>query len=50
MPLDFVPDRWLGTINPLMNRNFVPFARGSRTCLGTKYVSILFFSLFFSWF
>ncbi|KAI0872423.1 cytochrome P450 [Hypoxylon argillaceum] len=36
MPLDFVPDRWLGTINPLMNRNFVPFARGSRTCLGTN--------------
>ncbi|TGJ82761.1 hypothetical protein E0Z10_g6001 [Xylaria hypoxylon] len=35
-PSDFIPERWLGTINPLMNRNFVPFSRGSRTCLGSN--------------
>ncbi|KAJ2997361.1 hypothetical protein NUW58_g678 [Xylaria curta] len=35
-PFDFTPERWLGAVNPLMNRNFVPFARGSRTCLGTN--------------
>ncbi|KAI1177038.1 cytochrome P450 [Nemania sp. FL0916] len=35
-PLDFEPERWLGTINPKMNRNFVPFSRGSRMCLGSN--------------
>ena len=35
-PFDFVPERWLGDINPEMNRNFVPFSRGSRNCLGMK--------------
>ncbi|KAI0969500.1 cytochrome P450 [Xylaria arbuscula] len=35
-PSDFVPERWLGIINPLMNRNFVPFSRGSRACLGSN--------------
>ncbi|KAI0399779.1 cytochrome P450 [Xylaria palmicola] len=35
-PFDFIPERWLGTVTPLMNRNFVPFARGSRTCLGSN--------------
>ncbi|KAI1750738.1 cytochrome P450 [Xylaria castorea] len=35
-PFDFIPERWLGSVNPLMNRNFVPFARGSRTCLGSN--------------
>lgn len=35
-PLEFIPDRWLGTINPLMTRNMVPFSRGSRNCLGKK--------------
>lgn len=33
-PFDFVPERWLGDISPNMNRNFVPFSRGSRNCLG----------------
>ncbi|KAI0103057.1 cytochrome P450 [Nemania sp. FL0031] len=36
MPFNFDPDRWLGAVNPLMTRNFVPFARGSRTCLGSN--------------
>ncbi|TRX88990.1 hypothetical protein FHL15_010112 [Xylaria flabelliformis] len=35
-PFDFIPERWLGSVNPLMNRNFVPFTRGSRTCLGSN--------------
>ncbi|PGH07561.1 hypothetical protein AJ79_06231 [Helicocarpus griseus UAMH5409] len=33
-PYKFKPDRWVGDYNPLMNRNFVPFSRGSRNCLG----------------
>ncbi|KAF1959561.1 putative cytochrome P450 monooxygenase [Byssothecium circinans] len=34
-PSKFLPERWLhGNVTPLMNRNFVPFARGSRNCLG----------------
>ncbi|KAL4901620.1 hypothetical protein BDW74DRAFT_170074 [Aspergillus multicolor] len=33
-PSEFKPDRWLGRIDPAMNRNWVPFARGSRNCLG----------------
>ncbi|KAI0593108.1 cytochrome P450 [Biscogniauxia sp. FL1348] len=33
-PLKFLPERWLGDYNPLMNRNFVPFTKGSRSCIG----------------
>ncbi|KAL4911390.1 hypothetical protein BDW74DRAFT_184762 [Aspergillus multicolor] len=33
-PFKFMPERWLGDINPKMNRNWVPFTRGSRNCLG----------------
>ncbi|CAJ2504214.1 Uu.00g116080.m01.CDS01 [Anthostomella pinea] len=33
-PLEFRPERWIGDIDPAMNRNYVPFARGSRNCLG----------------
>ncbi|KAL4924594.1 cytochrome P450 [Aspergillus undulatus] len=33
-PRKFWPDRWLGDYNPDMNRNWVPFSRGSRNCLG----------------
>ncbi|KAI3321134.1 cytochrome P450 [Xylariaceae sp. AK1471] len=33
-PFEFIPERWLGAVNPLMHRNFVPFTRGSRNCLG----------------
>ncbi|KAE8412288.1 cytochrome P450 [Aspergillus pseudocaelatus] len=30
----FRPERWLGAIDPAMHRNYVPFTRGSRNCLG----------------
>ncbi|KAG8531742.1 uncharacterized protein KY384_003374 [Bacidia gigantensis] len=33
-PDKFIPDRWLGDYNPLMDRNWVPFTKGSRQCLG----------------
>ncbi|KAK8137602.1 hypothetical protein PG984_003095 [Apiospora sp. TS-2023a] len=33
-PLRFVPERWLGEYDPKMDRNWVPFTRGSRNCLG----------------
>ena len=35
-PFEFIPERWLGDIDPAMNRNYVPFSRGSRNCLGLK--------------
>lgn len=40
-PKKFQPERWLGDIDPAMNRNYVPFCRGSRNCLGMKYVGCL---------
>ncbi|KAI4162409.1 MAG: hypothetical protein LQ342_003975 [Letrouitia transgressa] len=33
-PFEFNPERWLGGVDPVMNRNWVPFSRGSRNCLG----------------
>ncbi|KAL3483008.1 cytochrome P450 [Aspergillus germanicus] len=33
-PLRFLPERWVGTYDPSMDRNFVPFTKGSRSCLG----------------
>ncbi|KAL4756283.1 cytochrome P450 [Aspergillus foveolatus] len=33
-PNEFIPERWLGPINPAMHRSYVPFCRGSRNCLG----------------
>jgi cytochrome P450 len=35
-PFKFIPERWLGNYDPNMNRNWVPFSRGSRNCLGMK--------------
>ncbi|KAF7586836.1 hypothetical protein BBP40_008244 [Aspergillus hancockii] len=33
-PRKFRPERWIGAIDPAMHRNYVPFCRGSRNCLG----------------
>ncbi|KAL4877950.1 cytochrome P450 [Aspergillus karnatakaensis] len=33
-PHKFIPERWLGEIDPAMSQSFVPFTRGSRNCLG----------------
>jgi cytochrome P450 len=35
-PKVFKPERWLGEIDSKMLRNYVPFAKGSRDCLGTE--------------
>ena len=35
-PLEFRPERWLGKVTPAMLRNYVPFGRGSRNCLGQQ--------------
>lgn len=37
-PLEFLPERWLRPETRDMERNFVPFAKGPRMCLGLKYV------------
>ncbi|KAL4933790.1 cytochrome P450 [Aspergillus undulatus] len=33
-PMEFLPERWLGEITPAMYRNYIPFSKGSRHCLG----------------
>ncbi|KAI1305537.1 cytochrome P450 [Xylaria venustula] len=33
-PMQFKPERWVGGYDPRMDRNFVPFTKGSRSCLG----------------
>ncbi|RWA09439.1 hypothetical protein EKO27_g5656 [Xylaria grammica] len=38
-PLEFIPERWLENVTPEMTKNYVPFAKGSRNCLGIKQVS-----------
>lgn len=35
-PFEFRPERWMGDVNPAVHKNLVPFARGSRNCLGMK--------------
>ncbi|KAK3349178.1 putative cytochrome P450 [Lasiosphaeria hispida] len=36
-PFEFIPERWLGDYSPLMNRNYIPFSKGSRNCLGMSF-------------
>ncbi|KAF4978236.1 hypothetical protein FZEAL_5341 [Fusarium zealandicum] len=36
-PFSFRPERWLGNYNPLMNRSYIPFSKGSRNCLGMNF-------------
>ncbi|PHH87959.1 hypothetical protein CDD83_8173 [Cordyceps sp. RAO-2017] len=33
-PHEFKPERWIGDVDARVHRNFVPFVRGSRNCLG----------------
>jgi cytochrome P450 len=40
-PAAFVPERWIN--NPHLDRYFVAFGKGSRACLGIKYVAPLIF-------
>jgi cytochrome P450 len=35
-PFEFKPERWMGKVTPAMLRNYVPFSRGSRNCLGQR--------------
>jgi cytochrome P450 len=35
-PFEFKPERWMGKATPAMLRNYVPFSRGSRNCLGQR--------------
>ena len=36
-PYKFIPDPWIGDVDPHVNRNLVPFVNGSRNCLDLKY-------------
>ncbi|KAI1443094.1 cytochrome P450 [Annulohypoxylon stygium] len=33
-PEEFIPERWVGDVDISMHKNWVPFCRGSRSCLG----------------
>ena len=35
-PMEYLPERWLKDVTPAMERNYIPFSRGSRYCLGMK--------------
>ena len=35
-PDKFVPERWLKDVTPAMKKNYIPFSKGSRHCLGMK--------------
>ncbi|KAK6836418.1 cytochrome P450 [Apiospora arundinis] len=49
-PYEYIPERWLGKYDSRMSRNYVPFLRGSRSCLGSNlayaqlyiYLAVLF--------
>lgn len=36
----FNPDRWLGNDYIMLDKHMVAFSRGSRLCLGLKYISL----------
>ncbi|KAM5349211.1 hypothetical protein ACJZ2D_017207 [Fusarium nematophilum] len=31
-PFEYRPERWVGAYNPLQNRSYIPFSKGSRNC------------------
>ncbi|KAL9579356.1 MAG: hypothetical protein Q9212_005158 [Teloschistes hypoglaucus] len=33
-PYKFIPDRWIGDVDPRVHRKLVPFVKGSQNCLG----------------
>lgn len=33
-PDQFIPERWIGDVDPALHKSWVPFCRGSRNCLG----------------
>ena len=35
-PHEFNPERWLGEVTHAMKKNYIPFSKGSRQCLGMK--------------
>lgn len=35
-PTSYRPERWLEDVTPEMHRNYVPFTKGSRRCLGVE--------------
>ncbi|KAI1857354.1 uncharacterized protein JN550_013234 [Neoarthrinium moseri] len=49
-PQQYRPERWLGDVTPQMRRNYVPFTKGSRRCLGVDLayaeISLVFAALF----
>lgn len=53
-PLLFNPDRWLTTSDTakreLMERNFVPFGRGSRSCIGRELALLMLYMMTASFF
>nr|L0N063.1 RecName: Full=Fusicoccadiene C-8 hydroxylase; AltName: Full=Cytochrome P450 monooxygenase PaP450-2; AltName: Full=Fusicoccin A biosynthetic gene clusters protein 5 [Diaporthe amygdali]BAM71030.1 fusicoccadiene C-8 hydroxylase [Diaporthe amygdali] len=49
-PTEYRPERWLEDVTPEMHRNYVPFTKGSRRCLGVELsyaeITLVFASLF----
>ncbi len=41
-PRTFAPDRWLQTSSTRLHKYLIPFSRGTRQCVGMKYVPLLF--------
>ncbi|TLD03793.1 uncharacterized protein PgNI_11655 [Pyricularia grisea] len=48
--MTFRPERWLENVTPEMHRNYVPFSKGSRRCLGSELayaeITMVFAALF----